>query len=417
MKRKNRFSVILALSVFIRCLCSAETVTLDSLIQKAYSGNPEINAARKKAAAAYEVSGQEMTPDNPQLFLDYQKIPAGDISPGAAEDKMFGITQMLPWPGKLGLGGRIADRDAEIAALEVKNTELGVISDLKAAYAEYFYISKAIEVYSENAEIMRNISTSLESRYAAGKAAQSEVLKAQVEAAKMSNMVFTSKQELESSRAEINMLTGGSPDSPLGEPEAPAPAYLDKGWAEVKDIVLNNNYEIRERKIGVSRSGLEKDYGVDGFFPDIELTYRKRRTNGAWDGNDIMVGATAPLWFWKPALRVKQMSYELERAEYESKDAEIRAVYDARVYFSRLETGRGLIDLYRTSVLPQAEQARKASEAEYFSGRGDFLQFLDSTRTMLDFKLDYYKNISDYLRDLAALEKIAGTEFKQGGNK
>jgi len=417
MKIRTDYLIILALTALVNSQGISEVVSLDGLLRKACLNNPEINSARKKHDALNTIAGQGRTPDSPKIFIDYQKMPSGGFDPGEAEEKMFGITQMLPWPGKLYINGRIAGQEAEIAALDEKSTELEVISKLKAAYAEYFYISKAIEIYTENADIMSNFSKSIESKYAAGKASQTEALQAQVEASKMSNMLLNLKQEMETARAMINTLTGSNPDEMLGEPEELKPLYITETWDEIKDEVIKNNYEIKKQTAGISKNKLMKKYGISGLLPDFELTFRKRKMNGAWDGNDFMLGITAPLWFWKQAMNVRQMSYELEMSEYEAKNAEIMAVYSARAYFTRIETARNLIELYKISILPQAEQSKKAAQMAYLSGKGDFLQFLDSARTLLSFRLDYYKNISEYYQNLAMLEKIAGVELPAGGKK
>jgi len=417
MKIKSNCLIIFVLAAIVDTQCASEIMSLDALIKKAYVNNPEINSARKKSDAMNTVSSQMKTPENPQFFVDYQKMPSGSFSPGSAEEKMFGITQMLPWPGKLKIDARIAGQDAGIAELEEKNTEIGVISKLKAAYAEYFYINKEIEIYAENAAIMGNMSKSLESRYAAGSASQADVLNAQVEASKMSNMLLNLKEEVELSRAMINMLVGGNPDENIGAPENIQIEYISNDWDSIKRIVLKNNYDIKKQNLKIIKSKLQKNYGARGFFPDFELTFRKRRMGNMWAGNDFMLGFTTPLWFWKPALNVKQMSYELEMAEYDSKSAEIAVIYNARIYFTRIETSRNLIELYKTGIIPQAEQSKKAAETEYFSGKGDFLQFLDSARTLLSFKIDYYKNVMEYYQNLAMLEQIAGIELPTGGKK
>ena len=82
-----------------------------------------------------------------------------------------------------------------------------------------------------------------------------------------------------------------------------------------------------------------------------------------------------------------------------------------------MKTAERFIELYRTSVLPPAEQSLKVTESSYRADREDFLNLLDSVRTLLDFRLEYYKYIAQYHQNLSTLEKISGVELTGGGLK
>jgi hypothetical protein len=60
--------------------------------------------------------------------------------------------------------------------------------------------------------------------------------------------------------------------------------------------------------------------------------------------------------------------------------------------------------------LPQAEQAFKASEIGYLTGKVDFLNLLESERMVLMVKIGYFKAISNLSKSLARLERIVGKD-------
>ncbi|MFA5780288.1 MAG: TolC family protein [Elusimicrobiota bacterium] len=396
---------------------SGETVFLQVLVDAAKQNNPEIIAAKEKWAAAKSKIWQEKTWENPLVFIDWQKVPKNDFDLNNAEEKMYGISQMVPFPGKLEIKGKIARYEAEKTEWEYRETELEILSDLKISYAMYFYINKSIETYKQTSEIMNNFSKVAESKYVTGKASQGDVLRAQLEAVKMSNMVITMEQEKETVKAELNSLIGKNADEVIGEPEELTPKYIKNNWDEIKKLTVENNPEIRQQNAAVSKNKWAKKMSYTEFLPDFDLTYRKRKMEMGNDSQDFMLGFTVPLWFWKPLLNVKEMSSELKMAESESKNMELMAIYQAKEIFVKLKTAERLIELYRTSVLPPAEQSLKVTESSYRADREDFLNLLDSVRTLLDFQLEYYKYISQYHQNLAMLEKIAGTEFIDGGLK
>ncbi|MBI5573047.1 MAG: TolC family protein [Elusimicrobia bacterium] len=411
-----KYLLILSCLFLVNTLSFAQEkiLTLEEVVKQARENNPEIIAMRKKWDAAKSRIWQEKTWENPQLFIDWQKIPKNDFDLNNAEEKMFGISQMVPFPGKLSIKGKIAKYNAEIAEIDYKNTELKVLSDLKSAYAMYFYINKSIETYKQISDYMQNFSKVAESKYVVGKASQGDVLRTQVEAVKMSNMVITMEQEKETVKAELNSLIGKNADEIIGEPEELSPKYIKNNWDEIKKLVISNNPEIRQQNASVSKNKWLKKMAYTEFLPDFDLTYRRRKMEMGNDSQDFMLGFTVPLWFWKPALGVKEMSDELKMAESESKNTELMAVYEAKEFFVKLKTAGRFIELYRTSVLPPAEQSLKVTESAYRSDKEDFLNLLDSVRTLLDFRLEYYKYIAQYHQNLAMLEKITGVELSGG---
>ena len=417
MKILSKLFLVFVMSNLCINRVSGETVSLQVLVDTAKRNNPEIIAAQKKWAAAKSKIWQEKTYENPQLFIDWQKMPKNDFDLNNAEEKMYGVTQMIPFPGKLSIKGKIAKFEAEKTEWEYRATELKILADLKIAYSMYFYINKSIETYKQTAEIMNNFSKVAGSKYIVGKASQGDVLRAQVEAVKMSNMLITMEQEKETVKAELNSLIGKNADEEISEPEELTPKFIKKSWDEIKKLVISNNPEIRQQNAAVSKSKSAKKMSYTEFLPDFDLTYRKRKMEMGNDSQDFMLGFTVPLWFWKPALGVKEMSDELKMAESESKNTELMAVYKAKEFFVKLKTAERLIELYRTSVLPPAEQSLKVTESSYRADREDFLNLLDSVRTLLDFQLEYYKYIAQYHQNIATLEKITGTEFTDGGTK
>ena len=409
--------VVFAISNLFTNVIFGESASLQILITKAKQNNPEIIAAREKWNATKSKILQERTFENPQFFIDYQRMPRDNFDLNDAEEKMFGITQMVPFPGKLSLKGKIAKSEAKMAESEYITIERKILSDLKIVYSMYFYANKSIETYKQSSNIMRNFSKVAESKYVVGKVSQGDVLRAQVETSKMLNMVMIMEQEKETIKAELNSLIGKNIDEYLGESEDLLPVIIDKNWEEIGKMVIENNSEIQKSYDALYRSKLSKKYAVSEFLPDFDLTYRKRRMKDVQDTQDFMFGFTIPLWFWRPLYGIKEMSADLKMAESDKKNTELMIIYKAKQIYLKLKTTEKLIDSYKSSILPQAEQSLKVTESLYRGDKEDFLQLLDSIRSLLEFQIEYYKYIAEYHQNLAQLENITGTNLYSGGLK
>ena len=97
---------------------------LSALLDEATRNNPDILAARRGWQAATQVSSQVSTPPDPQVTI--QHVSVGSPRPFAGYSNSdfayigFGISQDLPYPGKLKLKGEAAQQDARSAGRSSK---------------------------------------------------------------------------------------------------------------------------------------------------------------------------------------------------------------------------------------------------------------------------------------------------------
>jgi outer membrane protein TolC len=76
--------------------------------------------------------------------------------------------------------------------------------------------------------------------------------------------------------------------------------------------------------------------------------------------------------------------------------------------YTMASTSKTLVELYRDSVLPQAQQSLASARAAYETDRVGFLELLDAQRSLLDFRLEYQDALAMYLKSLADLGVAVG---------
>ena len=93
---------------------------LSELLEEAEKNNPQIEAARQDWQASKQVPTQVSTLPDPQFTL--QQFSVGSPRPFAGYTNSdfayigLGVSQDIPYPGKLKLHGEIAKRDVRLAA-------------------------------------------------------------------------------------------------------------------------------------------------------------------------------------------------------------------------------------------------------------------------------------------------------------
>lgn len=183
---------------------------LAQLVREALDHNPEIQAARQRWESARAVVPQVQTLPDPKVNFVYW---------GLEQQAMYGMTQEIPFPGKLGLKGEIASRESERVEQNHLATRLAVVARLKEAFYELHMIHKSIEVISKNKLLLEDFEETAEARYAVGQAAQQDVFRAQTEISRLLARLASLEQRRQSSHAEINRLLNRLPSDPLGAPE------------------------------------------------------------------------------------------------------------------------------------------------------------------------------------------------------
>ncbi len=78
--------------------------------------------------------------------------------------------------------------------------------------------------------------------------------------------------------------------------------------------------------------------------------------------------------------------------------------------YLQLEKNRDLVELFKTGIIPQAEQTFQATLAAYQVDKVDFLSLLDALMKLHRYETNYYKALSDLQRNIADLEAETGLQ-------
>jgi outer membrane protein TolC len=132
---------------------------LDSLISAAIANNPGLKAAEKTADAMnYRVTPAGILPD-PMFSVGF----SGPIRDSWVEEPMampnitLGITQMIPFPGKLGSMKNAARYMADGSRQMVDNQRLYLIANVRSYYYDLAYWQSALQTVEERAGGKREI--------------------------------------------------------------------------------------------------------------------------------------------------------------------------------------------------------------------------------------------------------------------
>ena len=390
---------------------------LEEVYALAAEGNPRIAAAAAVADASAAVVSSAGLPPDPvfQLGAMNLRLPELDADMEASMAPSIQLMQMVPFPGKLGLSERVAERSSEMARADAGETAWMVRTDVAMAFYDLYSADRQIEVMRKTLGLLEDFESVARAMYGSGTGRQSDVLRANVEIARMEAEIARMEAMREVAAARLNGLLVRPAEAPVPSPVLPAlPARVPerdtlRSWAEETRPMLLG------AKTGVERAGAARDLARKELWPDLALgvEYGQRDAGtGLERMGSFMLGFSLPVFAGSRQLRLRDEAAAMQRMSV-AELAEARADVDARIgeLLAELDRASTLIDLYHGTVIPQAKANVESSYSSYRVGSVDFMTLVDARMTVNRYEQEYYELLADYGVGVAELEAVVGREL------
>ena len=396
---------------------SPQLLNLPWLIKEAMEHNPEIIAVRQRLNASRLRIPQAKSLDDPMFragSFDMSNQPFNINGQSGMLQQRYALSQKIPFPGKLDMKGKIATQESKMTEEDLLAKVQEITALVKTAFYDLFYVNRAIAITEENRELLRKFSKIAETKYAVGKTPQRDVLSAQVELSTLTNELIVLNKEKESVVAMMNVLLDRHPQHPLGDPPLIEIQHLDVTLEGLESLAAENRPELKRYDHAIKRNEAQlklskKDY----YFTDFEPMVEYMQEDGNPDTWASSISINIP-WLWpKNRTRVKEANEDLSASRSDYRYINNKTLFEVKDYFVRLQSSKSTVNLFKTGVIPQAEQALKAAQIGYEADIIDFLSLIDSQRVLLNSKLQYYKSVVDYETNLANLERAVGVQLSR----
>jgi cobalt-zinc-cadmium efflux system outer membrane protein len=395
-------------------------IILVELIREALDRNPQLQATRDAWQASLKAIPQAKSLPDPMLSYSYfgQSI---ETRLGPQRNKIS-LSQKLPFFGKLSLKGKIAESTASVFQEHYKAVEAEIVLKVKTAYFSLYWFDKALDINKEEKEVLKRLAKIAEKKYETGDASQQDVLKAQLEISKVTDKILQLEQGRRSVVAQLNALLSRPQDIPLGDTEEISLSEFEINLDELYETARKERPEMKEARYHIERSEINLKLTKKNYFPDLQIMFDyidigEGTTSHPDDGRNAWMGSigiNVPLWRQKLRAAEAEAAIRLKATRENYENVENETLSRVNELFFEVKTAQDQVKLYKYSLLPQAEQAMKASEVGYLAGKVDFLSLLDSERMILQLKIGYFKAATDFEKSLAGLERILGKELPRG---
>lgn len=383
----------------------ADPLSLAAVYGAVDRGSPRIRAAAALARAARaRVAGSTRPPD-PTLQLGFMNYMLPELRADPALGmRQLQVMQMLPLPGKLKAAGDAARSRTLAAELRVSEVRLTSRAAAAMAFVERWGAEHQATIALETRRLLEDAAAVASSMYRVGDGRQVDVLRAQVEIARMDEEVIRMRTMGESALARLAAAVDLPIDSVSGVPSLPSfPDSLSSAEALVAMSIASRPM-LAAGVADVEAASADLRLATRERWPDPQVGFQYGERSGAM-GTDrmgsVMVGATIPLWARSRQLAMRSEATAM-REMAEADLGAMRAETRGRVaeMHAAIVSSRRLASLYRTSILPQAEAAAASALVAYRASTVDFMTVVENRMT-----------VNRYRQELVALDAAQATAW------
>lgn len=394
-------------------------LTLASALRQAESANPSLAAIRARYQALKAVPPQAGSLPDPVVSFNALNLPVDtfDIPQEAMTQLQFGISQALPFPGKLKLKEEAAEWEARAAGDDVEEWRLRLLRDVAVLWWRVFYLDRALEIIAANQDLLRQFVEIAQTKYKVGQGLQQDVLLAQLELSRLLDQELQLIGLRAQDAAQLNALLDYPANAPLllprqadrNLPESPPEVELFVIAQQSRPLLARIDKQIRAARSRVKLA--KKD-----FLPDFKVGafhgFRSGQNPNGTSRPDFLtlkLSMNVPLYFaTKQAKAVDQRQSELLRDQFQWQDTWNRVRSEISATLADYHRARNQVVLFDKGIIPQARQTVASMLAGYQVNKVDFLNLVRSQLTLYNYEIQYWKTLAEARQSLAKLKAAVG---------
>lgn len=395
-----------------------DILKLQDAIDIVITENPGLAAIQARADALAAVPSQKNSLPDPMLMFNAMNLPVDsfDLQQEAMTQLQVGISQMLPYPGKLELRERAAEFEKYAARWNVDEMRLKLVRDVKIVWWNLYFLDRALEIMVRNQQLLRQLVNVAQTKYRVGKGLQQDVLLAQLELSKLEDKKINLQGMRHNQEARLNALLNRPVQSPVKLPGQVADTLLEitneqQLLSKARPLLasLKNKVEAARARLELAKKGSNPDFklgAVYGFRSGDNMDGSSRA-----DFLSVMLSFNVPLYAGsRQDKRVDERTSQLSQAQYGLDDGRGKVEAAISQALNDYQQARKQISLLKTGIIPQANQTVASMLSAYQVGKVDFLNLVRVQITLFNYETRYWKLFSQGKQALARLLAALGQE-------
>ncbi|MBL1353624.1 MAG: TolC family protein [Zetaproteobacteria bacterium] len=391
----------------------------------ALKDNSGLASMGSRAKAMAQIPPQVGTFPDPHLSFDVMNLPVNTFS--TTQENMtqlkFGLSQDIPFPGKLKAKEEAAQFEAESALYDVGETRLRLLRNVDIAWWNVFYLDRALEIVKRNQALLRQFIRIAETKYKVGEGLQQDVLLAQVELSKLLDVEIQLIGARKNTVSSLNKLLNRPTYLAIVLPNKVIET-LPKLPTEIElhRLAVNNRPLLASQNERISAARKRVDLAQLDYYPDFKLAggwgirSGTNPANGQTRADLASIGISLNLPIFtstKQDRALDQQKANVAKEQFSLQDQTEAVWAETSTALADFIKTRDQASLFKQGIIPQASQTVASMLAGYQVNKVDFLNLVRSQITLYNYETLYWKALTGANQSLARLEAAIGKNISK----
>lgn len=397
---------------------STNLLSLQQIVSEVLSNNASIKAARANWEAMKLRVPQARAWEDLKIGVDIER--SGTPRFNTVTDAEWMVSQAIPLSGKNRMRAQAASAEAVATFEELRRVELDLAAQARAAYYRLANAYEQLNLNRKNVQLLQQFVEISRAKYSVGAQTQGDVLLAETDLAKQEEARFDIERQLSDAHSQLNVLMNRPPDQTLGQPTPLTFTGPHLASEQMPAFALTHLPAIRIAQRKLEAAQARYALARREWIPDPELRVEARQFNGSgadFREYDTGIFFSVP-WLnrkkYKAAIEEAKKNLEAARHELEAKKQE--TLGRVRDHLKRIDTFHHHTDLFRTKIVPLAQQNVNATRLSYETDKTGFLNLIEAQRSLQEVESMYWHHLTEYLVALAELETVVGADLKNSAS-
>lgn len=413
---RRRFIMCAALAVFRASAIAAPSALPDPLqlgdvTDMALRNRAEVLAANARAEALAQRPAIAGALEDPMISPSIDHYPFDMMEEdggGQRYDWSVTVEQRFPLSGVRGHRRAAAHADAQRAKALADSTALDVALDAQNNFFMLHERRRMLRVLDEQMLLARQLVSVSGNRYASGTGMQADVLRAEVEVARVQAAQQSLAAQIRAAEAMLNASLGRPVQEAIPELQhiasrdepVPVPAVLDRALLRRPELIAG--------AAELDRAAAEIEVMRSMYKPMAMVRLGRASTMAEGPGFMVMIGVSVPIW--RERLRAgvaeAQAMQRMAGADLEA----MRRMVEGEAVAARetVSATRVQVVMLDNEVMPRARAAIEAALAGYSSGQGTLIPVIESARALWEVQAEQVMADAALGQAWARLERSIG---------
>jgi len=307
--------------------------------------------------------------------------------------------QVIPWPSKLSLAGRVARSRVKVTAQSLKEARLRLGAMVRATALVLALIDAEERITKQHGKLLDGLIKVADVRYRVNQGLLQDLLKAKLARSRIVDRLQKIARRRAAVEARLNALLGRKITAKVPKIRLPPPSTLKHSTRQLVDLAARNRPLLAKWRKRIRVEQLKRKLAKAGYLPDfgVSFTYRFRQDTGSDPVNgmdfwSVGLAIRIPLWsISKTRARVREADAGIRRERQGLRSAMVKSARDVRTARDAIAHLEARVRIYQTRILPQARQVLQASLMAYTTGKVTFLTVLDHERTLFTYETAFWR--------------------------